>query len=202
MFCRKCGTDTGSNTEFCRKCGGSPRTLPTSTTKGAAAAVAPALYLTAQPSKQQRELAVWVLLPVLLFVVSLVATSARQLERKPMSRTEQIANTPVTVNANGYYQYKFEVPPGARNVFVQGYFSAVGGIGNDIELYIVGKDDFEDWRAGRPIRSHYQSGQLNRGTINASLDAKDDSYYLVLNNQFSHSSSKVIQLDIRLTYDL
>jgi hypothetical protein len=64
------------------------------------------------------------------------------------SQIEQIANTPVTLNADGYYYFKFKVPPGARNATVEGHFSTTGGTGNEIEAYIMRKDDIEGWRNG------------------------------------------------------
>jgi len=117
------------------------------------------------------------------------------------SRVEQIANTPVTVKANRYYYYAFKVPPDAKGAIVRGYFSTAGGTGDEIEAYILNKDDFEDWWNGKQSQTLYHSGTVTRSTINAQLPA-GDVYYLVLNNQVSQASSKVVQIDVTLTYNL
>ena len=114
---------------------------------------------------------------------------------------EQIANTPVRVNADSYYYYSFKVPPGARDSIVQGHFRVAGGTGNEIEAYILRKDDFEGWWNGEQRPTIYQSGKAIQSTIEARLPA-GDVYYLVLSNQVSQASSKVVWIDVRLTYNL
>ena len=130
MFCNQCGMDTGNEAPFCLRCGG--RSIETvSTPAGAAAAVAPARYPVPQsrPKKPQSDVAVWVLIPILLFGIWCTAVGTRQFQRSTTtSQREQIANTPVTLNADGYYYYKFKVPPDARNAIVQERFSTAGGL--------------------------------------------------------------------------
>jgi len=114
---------------------------------------------------------------------------------------EQIANTPVRLRANGYYYYVFKVPPDARNAIVKGHFGTAGGNGNEIEAYILSKDDFENWWNGKQSRTFYKSGTVTQSTINAHLPASGV-YYLVLNNQVSQVISKVVEIDVILTYSL
>jgi hypothetical protein len=203
MFCSWCGVDTGNDSPFCTKCGGrSIGAASTPTTGGAAAAVAPALYRDSQSKRKEPEtdLAVWVLLPILLVGVWFTVTCVKQLQRLSTTSRDQIANTPVTVAADRYYYYAFKVPQGARDAVVQGRFSTVGGTGNEIEAYILRKDDFDSWWNGKQSPTLYQSGKVTRGAINARLPA-DGVYYLVLNNQVSQASSKVVQIDVTLTYN-
>jgi len=204
MFCSQCGNDTGKDSQFCEKCGRRIGTVSISTTSGTAAAVAPARYRVpeSKPKEPKPDLAVWVLLPILLVGVCFTVTTIRQLQRlSTPSRVEQIANTPVTVKANRYYYYAFKVPPDAKGAIVRGYFSTAGGTGDEIEAYILNKDDFEDWWNGKQSQTLYHSGTVTRSTINAQLPA-GDVYYLVLNNQVSQASSKVVQIDVTLTYNL
>src|SRR4029077_3565103 len=69
MFCNQCGMDTGNDAPFCVKCGG--RSIETVSTHlpGTATAAAPARYPVPKPQPRAPEpnLAVWVLLPILLF---------------------------------------------------------------------------------------------------------------------------------------
>jgi len=195
--------DTGNDAPFCVKCGGrSIETVSTPQT-GEATAATPARYPVPKPQPRAPEpnLAVWVLLPILLFGIWCTAIGTGQLRRlSTLSQIEQIANTPVTVNADGYYSYMFKVPPGARNAIVQGHFSTAGGTGNEIEAYILSKDDFEGWWNGEHRPTIYQSGKVIQGTIKASLPA--GAYYLVLSNQVSQASPKVVRIDVTLTYNL
>ena len=204
MFCNQCGVDTVNDSQFCTKCaGGSIGTVSKLTVGGAAAAVAPALdrVSKSKPKEPEPDLAVWLLLPILVVGVWLTATVTRQFQRvSPSSRIEQIANTPVTVKADRYYYYAFRVPPAAKNAIVKGYFKTAGGAGNEIEAYILSRDDFEQWWYGKPSQAFYQSGKVTQSTINALLPA-DGIYYLVLNNQVSLASSKVVQIDVALAYN-
>jgi hypothetical protein len=203
MFCNQCGMDTGNDAPLCVKCGGGSIGTVSMTT-GGAAAVAPARYPAQQlgPKEPVFDLAVWVLLPIVFLGVWCTAAGIRQLQRLPASsQIEQIANTPVTVNADGYYYYSFKVPPGARDSIVQGHFRVAGGTGNEIEAYILRKDDFEGWWNGEQRPTIYQSGKAIQSTIEARLPA-GDVYYLVLSNQVSQASSKVVWIDVTLTYNL
>jgi hypothetical protein len=204
MLCSKCGIDTGNDLQFCTKCGGrSIGSVSTLTTGGAAAAVAPALYQVpkSKPKEPEPNLAVWVLLPILAVAIWFTATGVRQLERlSTPSHIVQIANTPVTVTADRYYYYEFEVPPDVKNAIVKGHFNTAGGTGEEIEAYILNKGDFENWWNGKQSQTFYHSGKVNRSTINARLPA-GDVYYLLLNNQVSQASSKVVEIDATLTYN-
>ena len=101
------------------------------------------------------------------------------------STCQEIANGSVTVNANNYSYYGFTILPGARDASVEGHFSAVGGSGNDIEVYVFSEDDFANWKNHHQSRVFYQSGKVTQGHINAQLGSAPGTYYLVLNNQFS-----------------
>jgi hypothetical protein len=86
------------------------------------------------------------------------------------------------------------------NAIVQGNFSTAGGTGNEIEAFILSKDDFERWWNGEHRPTIYQSGKVVQGTIKATLPA--GAYYLVLSNQVSQASPKVVRIDVTLTYNL
>jgi hypothetical protein len=189
---------------FCPRCGGrSIEEVSRPTTGGAAAAVAPARYPVPPPQPKEREpdAAIWVLLPILVVGIWFAATSARQLQGlSAESHREQIASTPVTVSAHGYYYYTFEVPPDTKNATIDGRFSAAGGSRNDVEASILPKDEFENWKNGQPSQAFYQSGRVNRGRIHIRVPG-DGVYYLVLDNQFSPSAAKDVEIEVALTYN-
>lgn len=66
----------------------------------------------------------------------------------PSSHTVNIVNGLVTVNAGSYEYYQFTVPSGASNIQVSGTFTASGGSGNDIKVYIMDSTNFVNWQNG------------------------------------------------------
>jgi hypothetical protein len=69
-------------------------------------------------------------------------------------------------------------------------FRARGGSGNDIEVYILDEDGFENWRNGHRVGTYYNSGRLTVGRFDVTL--RPGKYFLVMNNKFSAVSNKVV----------
>src|SRR5713226_1653357 len=108
MFCPKCGTDIGDDSQFCRKCGSAASV--TSTSSGAAAAVAPARVRTEEVAPQQkRTVAIWIFTAMALFLAvvwmqqyaSRRASAAQQqaVQSQPRLQTQSTGNVAFTVNA-------------------------------------------------------------------------------------------------------
>ena len=73
---------------------------------------------------------------------------------------------------------------------VSAKFRARGGSGNDIEVFIVDEEGFENWRNGHNAPTYYNSGRVTVGHFNVRL--KSGKYFLVMNNRFSTVSNKVV----------
>jgi hypothetical protein len=147
----------------------------------------------------------WVLLVLLAVIVWWAATSrspgAQQLrETVQQTRTATITNAAITVQANGYSYYRFTVPVGATNATVQGHFNATGGSGNDIEVFVLSEDGFENWRNHHATQTHYNSGKVTQSAITATLPG-EGTYYLVFNNNFSLLTPKAIEANVTLRYN-
>ncbi len=100
----------------------------------------------------------------------------------------------------GYFDYEpFNVTAGAMNVTVSGNFSASGGTGNDIEVYIMNSTQYNSWYNDEQTSVYYDSGQVTASTISLSLPP-GQSYYLIFDNSFSSISSKTVSGEITLTY--
>lgn len=111
-----------------------------------------------------------------------------------------IADTAITVNADSYAWYTFTVPPGANTVVVNGHFTATGGSGNDIEVYILNEDGFVNLKNGHATRTFYNSGKVTTAAIGAVLPNLPATYYLVFDNQFSLLTPKAVQITAKLSY--
>lgn len=112
---------------------------------------------------------------------------------------EKIVDSAFTVGAVSLQPYRFEVPAGARDIRVDGHFVATGGTGNDIQVLILGEDDFVNWQNGHRVMAYYDSGQITQSTITASLPGPG-TYYLVFNNAFSLLTPKAVQARASVSY--
>lgn len=106
-----------------------------------------------------------------------------------------IVTEPFTVEPGHYRYFPFTVGDRAT---VAGRFRAQGGSGNDIEVYILDEDGFENYRNGHRVQTYYNSGRVTVGTINVALGS--GSYYLVFNNSFSTVSNKAVNARVELRY--
>jgi hypothetical protein len=69
-------------------------------------------------------------------------------------------------------------------------FRARGGSGNDIEVFILDEDGFENWRNGHRAPTYYNSGRVTVGRFDVRLGR--GRYFLVTSNTFSAFSNKVV----------
>ena len=95
----------------------------------------------------------------------------------------------------------YVVEPGAYNYLewnfnettrVAAKFRARGGSGNDIEIYILDEEGFENWRNGHRVQTYYNSGRVTVGHFDVRLAR--GKYFLVMNNKFSVVSNKVVTM--------
>jgi predicted nucleic acid-binding Zn ribbon protein len=200
MFCSKCGKDLPDDSTFCSKCGNAL----------SASVTAPA---PAPQAKKKSNVGVWMLLAILVLVGGLWVANQNRINNQsgasststvprifPTDRTQPLVNTAITVKATTYSYYKFTVPPGATNVFVDGHFSAAGGAGNDIETFVCDEDSYVNFQNNHPSKAYFISGKVTQSNINARLPDGGGNYYLVLNNKFSLFAPKAVQLNATLHY--
>lgn len=207
MFCTRCGIDLPDDSHFCRKCG---QALSGSQSIGAGTGISAA----AAPRKAKRVRSSFVLgLIVVLLLLGWLANHAFQQDKShsspvsqfslppaPRLHTVKIGTGAVTVNANSYSYFTLAVPADATDVRMQGHFTAMGGSGNDIEVYVVSEDEFTNWKNGHSTPSFYNSGKVTVSDLNASLPNGAGTYYLVFNNKFSLLTPKAVQENVSLTY--
>jgi hypothetical protein len=115
-------------------------------------------------------------------------------------RTTTVSNPALSVNALSFSYFKLDVPSGATSVLLHGNFTASGGTGNDIEVFVLPESDFVNWQNGHAARTFYNSGKVTVGSLNVNLPADAGAYYLVFNNKFSLLTPKFVRVDAALTY--
>src|SRR2546428_64248 len=89
--------------------------------------------------------------------------------------------------------------PSCGSVIVNGTFTASGGGGNDIEVFVMDQTNYVNWSNGHQANAYYDSGQVTTGTVSAYLPG-GGTYYLVYSNAFSSVSSKNVQTTANLYY--
>ena len=121
-----------------------------------------------------------------------------QLTRKPHSIP--VSDHELTINQLGYSYIKLPVPAKASSVVLHGNFTASGGGGNTIEVFVFSQDGYENWQKQQYADPFYSSGRVSMDKIEANLPSGAGTYYLVFNNKFSSVTPKTINVDAKLTY--
>jgi len=144
------------------------------------------------------------LIAIIIVVVGVIAYFSTQPSPTPTPsvHTNFIINRQVTVNHDDYNDYKFNIPSGnVSNIYVLGMFSAEGGSGNDIKVYVFDAYNYGVYKLNGFYDHLYYSGQVNNASISANLTSSGD-YYLVLDNLFSPTSSKTVTIQANVTYTI
>jgi hypothetical protein len=208
LFCPKCGTEHPDDSQFCRKCGQGLAGVASAT--GAGTAVAPARI---PETKTQRKLVrtPFAIAGVLLLLFIIYGYNASQranpnpaatpIERlTKQQHTTTLANPSLKVNALNFAYFKLDVPAGATSVLVHGNFTASGGLGNDVEVFLLSESDFVNWQNRHDAKTFYNSGKVTVGTLNVNLPSDAGTYYLVFSNRFGLLAQKSVRVDAALTY--
>jgi hypothetical protein len=119
---------------------------------------------------------------------------------QPQLHTQATGDKAFTINAGAAYSFKFEVPAGAYNASLKGHFSATGGVGNDIEAFVITQDDYVNWQTGHTVHTLYNSGKVTQETLNVTLPAGVGTYCLVFSNKSSWLVPRAVQANENLTY--
>jgi emp24/gp25L/p24 family/GOLD len=135
------------------------------------------------------------LVAVISAVIITLAAAAPLTPVQAQSNRAGIVAEPFTVEPGHFRYFPFTV---GDHAIVAGRFRAQGGSGNDVEVYILDGDGFENYRNGHRVQTYYNSGRVTVGTINVTLGP--GSYYLVFNNSFSTVSNKAVSARVELQY--
>lgn len=119
---------------------------------------------------------------------------------QPQLHTTATGDKAFTLNAGAATYFKFPVSAGAYNASLKGHFSATGGVGNDIEVFVMTEDDYVNWQSGHSVNTLYNSGKVTQETLNVTLPTDAGTYYLVFSNKSSWLVPRAVQATVNLTY--
>ena len=149
-FCTSCGKPVASDAKFCPHCGTSLPSLQVSSPP-----ISPAYQVPYQPPYQPSpsKSNTGLIIAIVLIVVVVVAVIGGVLalgfynaaKSAPTQQSSNIVNGLITVQPGGYNYYQFTVPAGATTVSVTGSFTASGGSGNDIDVFVTDETNFVNW---------------------------------------------------------
>lgn len=91
----------------------------------------------------------------------------------------------------GYVQ-RFGFHVGEDGGAIQGRFRSA----DNIEVYIMDNDSYENWINGAKVQTYYSSGRITVSNINVPLEEGD--YQLVFSNRYSVISNKAVTASITL----
>jgi hypothetical protein len=134
---------------------------------------------------------------LLAAVLSLVACHHAP---QPIPYSDVIANSTFNVTAGSWRYYTVDVTYAMLSPHLVGTFTASGGSGNDIRVFVMTDADYINWSNGHAVYPEYSSGQLTTGSFDVYLST--GSYYLVYDNSFSSVSDKSVTTTVRLNYDI
>ncbi|GEM_PF-5483997 len=117
-------------------------------------------------------------------------------------RTEKLFTGQLQVRPGQMIYKEFHIDTDKMSdVRVFGRFSAMGGMGNDIQAVLSDGDNFENWKNGHPAPALYSTQKVTVGELNTPI-LQSGTYYFCFSNRFSAFTSKQVFAEINLTYKL
>jgi ribosomal protein L40E len=203
--CAKCGANQPAEAEYCLKCG-QRVVLPSDQSISTSTPVPREVLF--PPKRRKRNPLPLLFLLVLLAGLTWASLSDHRYALQfqdfvGLTHSVEIADGDLTVGPHNFSSYKIAVPLGATNVDVDGDFKVTAGphdADNNIETYILTDSAFAIWQNGYSTGSHYESGRVAQGTVDAELPSGAGVYYLVFSNKFSPHAAKNVSANVTLHY--
>lgn len=112
--------------------------------------------------------------------------------------SENVINGTITVTP-GHVAYPVIITPEMSNPRLAGSFTASGGSGNDICVYVMDETNYINWKNGHGGSCYYKSGQLTTSSFNVRIPI--GKFYIVYDNSFSTFSNKNVSTRVDLQYE-
>jgi hypothetical protein len=82
---------------------------------------------------------------------------------------------------------------------IVGHLIASGGTGNDIQVLVLTKSDYVNWKNGHTVRPLYNSGQVTAADVRVRL-SESGTYCVILSNLFSAFTPKTVEGTLKMTW--
>jgi len=128
-----------------------------------------------------------------------VTTTESSTTTVPVPTSSNVVNGLISVSARQYEAYQVNIPNSAYNAQLSGTFTASGGSGNDIIVYVMDATSYVNWQNGHQGSTYYNSGQTTTGSFSVNFPTSG-TYYLVYSNTFSTFSTKNVNTQVNLSY--
>lgn len=120
------------------------------------------------------------------------------------SASVSLLNAGITVHAGEFYDVPIHLRDIMQDVVLSGSFTASGGSGNDIEVFVLSQADFTNWQNGHSYSALYSSGRVTTAGFNVSLPTpsvgQTSDYHVVYSNTFSWISTKQVNTTVNLNW--
>lgn len=133
-----------------------------------------------------------------LFIFFLLSCDEELEEKK--TYTINIVNAVITIRAGSYVAYPVSVTSEMENARLIGTFTASGGSGNDIKVYVMDETNYINWKNGHEAYCYYNSGKVTTGSFTVYLSS--GKYYVIYDNTFSIISDKEVSTRVDLEYEM
>lgn len=120
---------------------------------------------------------------------------------KEVERKNQIVSGITNVPAGQNVYWKLDPLPNYKNVAVKGTFTASGGPGNDVQVFIADETNIVNFKNGHKFNVLFQTdGMQTTGPIQTPLTPWLV-YYLVVSNQADSVNDKKVTIDATVTFN-
>lgn len=135
----------------------------------------------------------------MVFLIFFILACEEESETKK-TYTINIVNATITVRAGSHRAYYVSVTSGMENARIIGTFTASGGSGNDIIVYVMDETNYINWKNGHQAYCYYNSGKVTTGSFTVYLSP--GTYYVIYDNTFSIISDKEVSTRVDLKYEM
>jgi hypothetical protein len=98
---------------------------------------------------------------------------------------------PDEIPSQSYVEYSFDVP--ARRCTVTGRIVGLAGGGKDFQAFLMGDDDFLNWKSKHEFKVLWQTEKVAAATINTPLSGPGR-FHVVVSNVFSVVTEKTVTI--------
>jgi hypothetical protein len=215
--CPECGSDISTLATTCPKCGYPVNTIDRKASQQNLNNISQNIT---PKGKSYPKIIIWALILTFLIIIALVYNKNKSsIDRwlfggaetpyislksnsapvyVPTVHTNKLVEGSIIVKAGVRRIFEFSTPTNSINNRISGRFTASGGTGNDVHVFVLTHDDYTNLVNGHSFNAFYDSGLLTVSNINVSLPPGPHDYVLSFSNRISFITDKEVTAYINL----